>query len=169
MKRTTIICLLILVFAAPGIAAYFAYTHPNWWTTTTNHGQLLQPPPVLHHESITKKWQLIYWGGDHCDVACRKRLDDLARVRLALGRRLYHVDMVLAVNAKTSDVSEVVQHQLQQVDGHILLLDEVDAKVLGATPAIYIVNPAHFVILAYSATQPNDDIFQDLKKMVSDT
>lgn len=169
MKRTMIICLLILVFAAPGIAAYIAYTHPNWWAKTTNHGQLLQPPPLLHQASMSAKWQLMYWGGDGCDLACRNRLDDLARIRLALGRRLYHVDLILAMHESASDLSDVVRHQLQQVDGRTLMMNVADARVLGTAPAIYIVNGAHYVILAYPATQPNDDIFQDLKKMVSDS
>lgn len=43
-----VVLLLIVMFAAPGIAAYVFYQHPSWLgSTRVNKGTLLSPPVVL--------------------------------------------------------------------------------------------------------------------------
>lgn len=170
MKRTTVIInLLIVLFAAPGIIAYLVYSHPEWVSApTTNHGHLLQPPPKLDALSRGEKWQLLYWSPQPCAQACVQRIDELAKLRLALGRRLYYVDLVLASHASLIDVSQETQDLLHTVDGKIVQLTREDAEKLGVQPAIYLVNPQHYVVLAYSSDQAAKDIFQDLQKMVHD-
>jgi hypothetical protein len=166
MKRSFIIISLFILFAAPGLCAYVIYSHPQWISArTTNHGRLLQPAPKLQQQNQTEKWQLLYWMPQACTQACLQRMDDLAKLRLALGRRLYYVDLVLATPL-VSDQS--LQDKLEQMDGHVLQINEQNLDILGNKPAIYLVNPQHYVILAYSEQQAVKDIYQDLQKMVHD-
>ncbi len=169
MKRSyVVIGLLVLLFAAPGIVAYMVYLHPGWISARTNRGQLLQPPLLLQSKNLSEKWQLLYWSPTDCTDVCAKRMDDLARIRLALGRRLYYVDLVLAMKQPASTVSKAIQHQLRHVDGRMIRFGAHDATLLGVKPAVYLINPTHYAILVYSQALQDDDIFQDLKKMVKD-
>lgn len=169
MKRSAgIIGLLLFLFAAPGTIAYIVYLHPEWISSRTNHGQLLQPPPILQQMSQSEKWQLLYWTPQACTQDCLQRMDDLAKLRLALGRRLYYVDLVLASQTARSTASQTTQNLLETVDGHWAQLAGKEAEILGSQPAIYLVNPQGYVILAYSSDQSLKDIFQDLQKMVHD-
>jgi hypothetical protein len=169
MKRSPgIIGLLLLLFAAPGVIAYLLYLHPEWSSSRTNHGQFLQPPPVLQQMPQNEKWQLLYWMPQTCTQDCLHRLDELAKLRLALGRRLYSVDLVLASQTALSAASQTTQNLLEEVDAHWAQLSGKEADILGSQPAIYLVNPQRYVILAYASDQALKDIFQDLQKMVHD-
>lgn len=168
MKRPYLIMsLLVLLFAAPGLIAYIAYLHPNWLHQNTNHGKLLQPPPRLH-TTHPQKWQLLYWSPQSCTRICMQRLDALARLRLALGRRLYYVDLVLAMSETTDNLAQDTQNILHNMDVHSIRLFETDAAKLGSQSAIYLVDAQNYVILAYDEDQSMQDIFQDLQKMVHD-
>jgi len=92
----------------------------------------------------------------------------LAKLRLALGRRLYAVDLVLATQSPRNSVSQTAQNLLEEIDAHWAQLSDKEADILGYQPAIYLVNPKGYVILAYAKDQPVKDIFQDLQKMVHD-
>lgn len=161
-----IISMLLILFAAPGILAYIVYQHPNWVSGRTNRGQFLASPAILHSSYQSHKWQIVYWNPQSCDPACRQRIDDLAKLRLALGRRLYYVDLVFAHSQK--GVSEELQTLLHNIEGHEARIQKQDETLLGQQPAIYLVNPQHYVILAYSTEQSNQDIFHDLQKLVHD-
>jgi len=169
MKRPyLVLTALLFLFAAPGIVAYLVYTHPSWLQASTNRGHLLQPAPRLQSMGQHKKWQLLLWSPAGCDAECARRMNDLARIRLSLGRRLYHVDIILAMPMTAPKISIALQQQLRHDDARLLRMDAEDEATLGLTTAIYIVNPAHDVILAYTPTQVEDDIFHDLKIVVKD-
>src|SRR5690606_23910729 len=98
-RKKLFISLLILIFLAPGFAALILYKNPHWLgSVTTNRGRFLSPPVALPLEqAATKKWGLILWQPQTCKKICRQELDRLARIRLALGRRLYGVSQYLLV------------------------------------------------------------------------
>lgn len=172
MKRVYVIMgLLVVLFMAPGMIAYVVYLHPTWLSNKTNHGTLLQPPRLLstqnnRKKSNDKKWQILYWSPQGCEQRCIQRLDDLARMRLALGRRLYYVDLILAVNKPLDSMTASVQAVVHKMDAHLV---QMDASQLGPEPAVYLVNPQQYVILSYTSDQSVQDIFHDLQKMVRDT
>lgn len=170
MKRPyVIIGVLFLLFTAPGITAYLFYTHPVWLKTTTNHGKLLPQPNMLAVLEPSAKWQLLYWHPGFCDKLCSKRMNDLARIRLALGRKVRQIDIALLLSKNDAIVSDELRTQLTTEDSQIGIVDaESDRILLGHNPAIYIANPQHSLILAYDENQSLDDIFQDLKHLVAD-
>lgn len=170
MKRPyVIIGLLMLLFAAPGIAAFVFFMHPSWLTATTNRGQLLQPPKTIISLAQSTKWQLVYWQPHACEQDCAKHMNDLARIRLALGRQVRQIDTVLLIPQNQANIADTLQQQLTTEGSQIrqVVVPE-DHLQLGNAPVIYIANKQHALILAYADTQPLDDIFQDLKHLVTD-
>jgi hypothetical protein len=96
-------------------------------------------------------------------------MDGLARVRLAMGRHARQIDTLLLLPAGHGELSERLQQQLDRQGSHVLNeVSPADQAILGAEPRVYIANPHQALILAYACTQSLDDIYQDLKHVVSD-
>jgi len=171
-RNVMVLMLLAVLFAAPGAVAYIFFQHPSWLRATpTNRGELLNPPILLASQDQTKQWRLVFWSPTACDMQCMSRMDDLARVRLALGRRLYHVDAELLLAATAKPLSAAAAKTLHDKDVHVLTLsaqDQSGQAALGTKPAIYIINPDQFVILKYTLKNTSDDLFQDIKQLVKD-
>lgn len=172
VRRNYFILLLLgLVFAAPGIAAYFFYMHPDWLgSATTNKGVFLEPPVLLTTlDSPDTKWRLVLWSPEACDASCIAQLDKLARIRLALGRHLYDVVPELLLGANAPPLSKKLIHALQEQDIHVLKL-EVGAvertPVLKNRLEIFIANPDNYLVLAYQPTVGPDDVFNDIKQLL---
>ena len=170
MKRPKlIVSLLVVLFAAPSLCAYFLYRHPQWLPTTTNHGQFIQPPQMLAVLAQRSTWQLIYWYPGTCDASCAQYMDGLARVRLATGRHARQIDTLLLLPAEHGQLSEGLQKQLAMQGSRMLTVaSPADQATLGMQPRRYIANPHQALILAYTGVQPLDDIYQDLKHVVAD-
>lgn len=167
-RHYVILLLLIFLFAAPGLSALFLYLHPQWLSApTTNKGALLNPPVLLNESSTSSKWQLILWSPGACDKSCLEQLDKLARVRLALGRRLYDVDLTLLQRA---DAAPVNASGTSSPHVSIVRLSPGESERLSALhpqPELYIANPDHYLVLAYPVTAEADDLFHDIKLLLA--
>lgn len=162
--------LLATLFAAPGLAAYFFYQHPSWLgSAKVNKGTLLSPPldlKALHDQS---KWRMVLWYPGVCESSCFAYLDKLARIRLALGRKLYAVDQVLILGSELPIISEALQTVLKQKDFHLLSLPEKEKKQLVAIASdakIFLANPAGYFILSYELQAKSEDIYKDLDRLL---
>jgi len=166
-----VLLLLGLLFIAPGITAYIFYLHPSWLgTVTTNKGRLLTPPVFLADAKSSSKWHLLLWSAATCDEICVAELDKLARIRLALGRHLYKVETLLLLDAGTPPLSESLMKALREQDIHLLRLSQGEREkmpVLKDNLEIFIVNPNDYIVLAYQSTVKPNDIFHDLKQLVT--
>lgn len=166
-----VLFLLVLVFIAPGIAAYVVFQHPNWLgSTTINKGKLLSPAVALNPLDDSKKWQIIYWSPTGCETGCMQQLDVLARMRLALGRKLYYVDQWLVMGDEVNSLTETAQALLKEQDFHIATLSTIQKEQMSALstqPKVYLANPDHYLILSYDAQVNPDDIYKDLKHLLN--
>jgi len=173
VSKYYILLLLALMFAAPGITAYVFYQHPNWLTASRiNKGTLLNPPVSLNSLDKKTKWRIAFWSPGTCAEACLKQLDMLARIRLALGRKLYQVDQWLLLGEQVTSLPDAIKSGLQQQDFHMTQVssdDETKLKTLSAEGAIFIINPDNYLILSYSSQVNPDDIFKDLKLLLNTT
>ena len=177
VRRNYIVLLLLaLLFAAPGLSAYFLYTHPEWLgDSRTNRGVLLNPPVLITHVGTSTerhKWQLVLWSPMACEQSCVEQLDKMARIRLALGRRLYEVRPRLLMGANTPQLSPKLVNALreQDIDLQKLSLGEREnMPVLQEHLEIFIANPDDFLVLAYQPTVKPDDIFYDIKQLLNTT
>lgn len=160
--------ILILLFSTPGFLAYIFYHHPEWLgAARTNKGVLLQPPMKVPSFSEKKKWHLILWQPQRCQQQCLQDLDKLARVRLALGRRSYQVQTVLALNEQAESLDQSVLDTIKENDIRIVRLSEGDKPAtLSQNPQVFIGSPNDFLILSYSEKAKPDGIYHDLKKLL---
>lgn len=191
-KPAMVFMLLALIFAAPGIFAYFFYTHPHYLETAgVNRGQLLYPPlhlslvdkktsaELLPHHGLAAKavalthrpsWSFMLWYPQACDGTCLAKLEQLARVRLAMGRHLYDVQLSLLL---AEDTPEFPQSSLQLLQSHDIKILHVTNDViqkhdlLQKRLAIFIANHDNDVVLAYPPTAKSKDIYHDMKRLLT--
>jgi hypothetical protein len=168
-KKLIILLCLAAIFLAPGLAAYIFYHHTQWLSSAkTNKGEIVRPNVELSFLT-QNKWKLILWSPGECDESCRIAMDKLARIRLALGRRLYQVDALLLRKEQTRALSMPFIQQLKDEDIHIRQLSSQEAQVLepwSTQSKIFIVNPEGYLVLAYALTSEPNDIYQDLKHLL---
>ncbi|HBI21526.1 MAG TPA: hypothetical protein DDY37_02905 [Legionella sp.] len=166
-----ILLLLVFLFSAPGLSAYYLYFHPHWLNgATTNRGQFIRPPQVINALGADSKWRLILWSPLVCDAPCMIQLDKLARIRVALGRRLYDVDAGLMQGANAGPISLAVATLLRSHGMFSVMLPAVESKHLSGLyrqPQLFIANPDRYLVLAYPVSAEPDDVFRDIKQLLT--
>jgi len=169
-KKYFTVTALAVLFLLPGIIAIVIFMHPEWLSgMKTNRGTLLRSPYVLQSLEQDSKWQIYYWNPKNCEATCRESLDILARMRLALGRKLYRVDIVWLQTRESASPDTAFSAQLANLDIHRKVIDEQDAKRLDAMPAgssVFIADPSNYVILAYPDAKNPKDIYLDIKHLL---
>lgn len=169
-SKIYILLLLAFMFAAPGITAYIFFQNPSWLgSSKINKGTLISQPQVLSALDGAKKWRIIYWTPNKCASACLKQLDVLARMRLALGRKLYSVDQWLILGSNAPTLSDKLTKLLKDQDFHRVQLteDEMKKASLPEHAMVYLANPDQYLILSYLAEVNPDDIYKDLKLLLN--
>ncbi|MDA9272169.1 hypothetical protein N9Q05_02135 [bacterium] len=170
-RQSIILFLLVLMFAAPGVAAYFFYFHPHWLSAnTTNKGEFIRPPFQLVGLKKQAKWQLIFWSPADCDNVCMKQVDKLARIRLALGRRLYDVEVFLLMGHQAATLSEEQIAILREQAIQIMTLSAQESEQLSAVydkSGVFIANPDQYLVLRFPIKAPSDAIFHDIKLLLT--
>ena len=163
--------LLVFLFATPGLSAYFLYFHPQWLsTTTTNKGEFLNPPVLLLALATDSKWRLVLWSPETCEKTCLEQWDKLARIRLALGRRLYDVDLSLVLGAEAGALPVTLSKALPAPGMSVITLPARESQqltVLHPHAELFIANPDHYLVLAYPVTAEPDDLFHDIKLLLA--
>ncbi len=174
-RRNYIVLLLLsLLFAAPGVSAYFFYTHPAWLSNnTTNKGGLLTPSMLLTYPHPTKahpKWRFVLWSPVACEKNCTMQLDKLARIRLALGRRLYDVDGLLLLGHDAPSLPHALIKTLNAEDIQVAVLPAREQQHMPRLQnhlAIYIANPDNYLVLTYPPEVAPNDIYRDIKQLLT--
>jgi cytochrome oxidase Cu insertion factor (SCO1/SenC/PrrC family) len=165
---------ILLVCAAPTIAAYLAY---YIWQPQgrTNYGDLIEPRPVAEAAfsaadgravtlaDLKGKWLLLQFDDAACGEPCARKLFNMRQTRLAQGRemdRIERVWVVLDAGATNPEVAKLVD------DAQVLRAR--DPGVMTQFPApesvrdhIYLVDPLGNLMLRF----PRD---ADPRKMMKD-
>ncbi|CEK11441.1 hypothetical protein [Legionella hackeliae] len=169
-RKSLVLIVLMMVFAAPGLVAYLFFTHPQWLgAATTNRGVLLNPSIRFVKINDKEKWRLILWNPGACDKNCLEQLDKLARIRLALGRHLYEVDQWL-ITDETVELPASLLHLFKEEDIQVRRLSQEEHsqfKILNAKSQVFIANPDDYLILTYAQDAKPDAIFHDIKHLLS--
>lgn len=173
LSKYYVVVLLLMMFTAPGVTAYLFYTHPSWLgAARTNKGVLLTHPVELTSIEGKTKWRLLFWSPEVCEQECLKQLDTLARVRLALGRKLYQVEQKLLLADEQSNPLDAIKKELSAIDFQINTLSAMDKQQLeqlSNEPQIFIMNPDNFVVLSYKQGVKPNDVYKDLKTLLNAT
>ena len=168
-----ILLLLAIIFAAPSIAAYLFYQHPSWLgTARVNKGVLLSPPVVLDALKGNTKWSIIFWNPGVCDNSCLEQLNTVARIRLALGRKLYQVDQWLILDDNAPLLSKKQQSLLKEMDFKVAHLSATETQTknsLFSEAKVFLADPGNYLILSYSFQIRPEDVYKDLKLLLNTT
>jgi len=173
VPKYSILLILTIMFAAPGVAAYVFYRHPSWLgSTKVNKGTFINPPIVLNALDDHAKWRIVYWSPGECEKKCLQELDTLARLRLALGRKLYQVDQWLILGEQAQPFSPEVTSLLKEQDFRVVHLSSAElaqVNVLNDKAQIFLANPDNYLILSYQSPVNPDDVYKDLKLLLNTT
>jgi hypothetical protein len=178
MRSKKVLIALFLVFLAPGVLAIIFYLNPSWLGgLPTNKGLMIRPSVKLaclnsnlNSNSNEEKWHMAVWCPKGCDTGCLQTLDEMARVRLALGRRLYQVDLWVLQGQTGVMCKQDIANALkaQDVKTRVLTRDEQAAvSLLQNQPKVFLADPDHYLVLEYEALGKASDVFQDLKRLLN--
>ncbi|WP_016956347.1 hypothetical protein [Catenovulum agarivorans] len=148
--------LLVVVFIAPAIFAWWALK-ANWFNlAVTNQGVLLQPAISLNNqqlpEQLQNKWIISYFVDENCRQ-CDNAVYLLNQVRAALGKEQARSEIALISTESLSKQTELTQIKLnstglaQLVVGHF-----------------YIIDPLGQIILQYSLEQTPSSVTTELEQ-----
>lgn len=154
-----IVCLLLLPFViALGL-------HLGGWrpARTNNHGQLLNPPIALAVPGPWRgQWSLLLLHDAPCAAACRRRLDELRRLRLTLGRDMGQLRLVWLGSAISDEAIRLraAIPEIVAVDGHLPAFSSLPAE------SLLLVDPQGRAMLRYPPGSPASDIRDDLQRLL---
>lgn len=173
MKRSkiTLLALLAVFFGPLILAIELYYSHHDRIPEPLNRGTLLKPMLAISElaisPSLTTKWTLIQIQTKPCEDLCKKSLFKLNQVWLSLGAEQDRVGRALLTNAELQSnvFTDFVQQNYPKLQ--LLLAPEKNVQSLSRLGSYFIVDPMGKVILAYSETAPPDDMFSDLKRLLT--
>jgi len=167
LAKQRILILLTLLFLTPGVLAWLTFKHPEWLQEKSkNQGAFVSPPILLPALGEKSKWALMLWEPEKCAKMCKMTMEKLAKIRLALGRRLYEVELQLVQNPAASTLSSAFQARLREQDVKWTTLSAPNL-LLSKPRTIYIADREHRLILVYPADAPPEAIFQDLSHLLT--
>jgi hypothetical protein len=164
LKRYYVIFILIILFAAPGFSAWYFFNHPELLgNTSTNKGKLLTPLVRLKALEPSTKWHLIFFTKNACEVQCTQQLEKIAKIRLALGRKLYEVDLNLVIPTDRNVIPKTLLASINALGYRITKSGQSLEKI----PPVLIANPDGYLVLGFNKDTNPADIFHDLKHLIS--
>ena len=184
-SRATLL-ILVVIFAAPILAAWFLYLNPQYLPAgRKNHGQLVQPPrpfPELGQHDVAgqpfdltafhEMWTLVLYTQLPCSDECAKRWYDLGQIHKALGENQFRVKHVLLA-AAPDEIPSGLEEQLGGAKA--ILFPPAEAEKLGtafdAAPQaainnVFIVDPMGNVMMRYTLDKTAKDILKDMELLL---
>ena len=176
---------MVVVFAAPILAAWFFYFNPEYLPSTRgNRGELITPMVKIDAASgladpdgspldlspFNGKWTLVSLNSAPCGDACRKRLADLRQIRLALGETRFSVERLQILTG--ADDTAALGREYGGM--HIALAQGAAGdELLGALgegaaalDRTYILDPMGNLMMRYAADAPAKDTLKDMERLL---
>lgn len=158
-----ILLVLGALFVLPGVAAIWCYTHPQLLASNLiNKGALLKEPIQISPLGTSGAWQLVYVPQGQVQSAL-PALEQLAKVRLSLGRHLYGLSLSLAVPPLQQEPTPTMRARLKEMDVEVITLAQLPKQLI--SNHVWVVNPAGLVVVAYKDESHPKDIFSDLHQL----
>jgi cytochrome oxidase Cu insertion factor (SCO1/SenC/PrrC family) len=187
-RSNWLLLLMVGIFAAPALAAWFLYWNPQYLPSGRgNLGALISPVvPVpqdlrmttptgagLDRTRLEGKWTLVYLAGGDCSDACRVRLHDLRQIRLALGDGSLSVERLLILT--DSGAAATGAALAKEFEGMAVALTDASgaAHLLGALGQgsealgrVYILDPMGNLMMRYAPDAPAKDTLKDMGRLI---
>ena len=164
-----VISLLVVLFATPGYFAYFFYKNPQLLNgSRTNKGELFTNLKKVPELNAQGKWVLFYWDEQGCFGRCVDAAEKLARIRLALGRKLYDVDLKVLLGSNSRNISQKNARALQEQGVAVSkVAHESLAPGVSQQKGIFIADGRNNLVIYFDLKADSKDIYSDLKKLLS--
>lgn len=181
-KNKTIISGLILLFFLPILVSWYLvfFTDFKPGGRGTEHGVLINPPRKLEDlqlaDPLSNKSHRLYdhWNmftiiDGECDSLCINDLYRMRQIRLATGNNALRVQRV--VYFSNSTVANKVREIFNDYAGQLLVMPEnineeqlslFNVKNIDRQHALYLIDPAGFIMMVYPANTNPGGIIKDL-------
>lgn len=169
-KKYISVITLVFIFSLPFFSAVYLFMHPGLWKkfSTTNYGQWAPKIDWPFNHSKARPWQISLWQEMPCKESCVNTLDKIARIRLAMGRKLYEVDIVLVV-PEGAPISPVLKKQLKEWNLYFKYLPDnqiVSWKKGFQQFPIVLFGPEHQAVLMYPENFDSKKMYHDLQVLI---
>ena len=180
------VMVIVALFLVPVLLAWYLvfFTDYGHGAGGTQHGALIEPPRQLQDVQLTdpvsgkkyplyEKWTLFIPVSGDCDQACRKNLYTVRQVRLAMGKEMQRVQR--ASYFQSGGHLENMATLFADYAGHLVLYsreaepglaDKLKVEGLDTTNALYLIDPAGFVVMCYPQGTDPSGIIKDLKHLL---
>ena len=177
---------LIAVFLSPFIGGWMALYVFELKPSAGNYGTLVSPVKPLQLPSLTtrdgevfesgfgRKWSLILFSGERCDNPCRSNLFYMRQLRTLLGRNTQRLQNLL-ISATPLD-GETIAHLEEYPKLKVIEAERSsplyewfslpELPEVGATPILYLVDPAQNLMMYFPADVDHDRMLDDIKKLL---
>lgn len=170
-SRKPTLWILIILFSLPWVGAYYLNHHSSWLKqlSTTNYGRWVSPAVVWNiGEHHARPWQLVLWMPKGCDQSCLDNLNQLAKVRLAMGRKVYLLDVGVVLPG-SQPLSETRLKDCQTLDIRVNYIDDEQAAIWRnrfVNHPIILFSPEHQSLLMYSLHPDSKKLYHDLQQLI---
>jgi hypothetical protein len=179
--------LMVAIFAAPAIAAWFYYFNPEYLPEArSNRGELISPvvplpagPGLtasdgteLAREPFEGRWTLVFLASGDCGEACLARVADLRQIRLALGESGMSVARLLVIPesaaAQPPELEAAFSGMRVAVAGAAYREQLTGAlgEGAGALGRVYILDPMGNLMMRYASDAPAKDTLKDMERLL---
>lgn len=169
-KKHIQIILLVVVFIIPTFVAYFLTKNPSLMqaSATTNYGEWVPKTIPWPLEDKKRPWQLVLWQSKGCQDECMRQIGELAKIRLAMGRKVFDLNLWVVVPQRYQLKGEHIKF-LQNHDIQVGYFDEGIEKqwneIIANTP-IVLINPEKEALLMYPLNPQPKRLFHDLQLLI---
>jgi hypothetical protein len=170
IKKYISVLVLVVIFSIPFFAAFFLFTHPALWRhlSSTNYGNWAPKTNWQLNQAKARAWQIVLWNDGSCEQSCMQTLDQLGRVRLAMGRKVYEVDIVLVV-PEGIEISSELERQLKEWNFYYQYLPLKDKPIWNKNFKQYpivLFGPEHESVLEYPLNFDSKKMYHDFQVLV---
>jgi len=185
-----VLVILLLVVLAPVVLAYSLYL--SGWRPSGQpqaHGELLSPARPLPDVSLQpvsggtqslstlrRQWMLLSFVQLPCAAECQARIDLMQRLRLAQGKEMRRVELVLIDVQGTRDeraelaarypVVRVFGIERDALQALTRVLEDSDQRDPAAAHRLYLIDPIGNLVIRYAADADPRGIHKDLARLL---
>lgn len=173
--------LLVAIFAAPMIAAWFFYLNPEMLPATrSNRGELVEPPRPLPEMTLPtasgqlattdldNHWTMAMVAGAACDAVCEERVHDFRQIRRALAENGERTLRLVLLDPGQRQMALDLENRYPGL--RVALPDPATRAAWLPEPvrnpgSVFLVDPMGNVMMRYAQDAPPEDILKDLERL----
>jgi cytochrome oxidase Cu insertion factor (SCO1/SenC/PrrC family) len=176
---------IVLLFAAPVIAAWLFHASGYRSAQTTNHGQLVTPArPLIAFrlparegspvtlDTLKGHWNFVTFADAACSGPCAGNLHKMRQIRLALGKDMGRVQRLLVIHGLPG---QGAARLLDEHKGLLVMQGDAafaaqfaltDAPDTYASGRIYLVDPLGNLMMSYPADAEPRGLMKDMERLL---